>query len=163
MRKKDWGCIKLETEVVRPDVVHFLEKSPHLEASCRYDFQHVSLVINLPLHADLAAGSPQVHPGCCRSSTGWVHGEPRWNVYVPAQGCLQSYSRLFDSLQHCLAAVYLSLFPTGFVCTIRAAKRRSERAASPVLHWAATRGSEAKKRHDVIQKMLRFDWCNQKK
>lgn len=143
VRKEDWGCI---------DVVQFLEKSPHLEASCRYDCQHVSLVINLPLHPDLAAGSPQVHSGCCWGSMGWVHGEPRWNVYVPAQGCLQSYSRMFDSLQHRLATVYLSLFPTGFVCTIRAAERRSKRAAPLVLHQAATQGSEAKKQHDITQK-----------
>lgn len=52
-----------------------------------------------------------------------------WDVYVPAQGCLQSYTELFDSLQHHLASVYLSQFPIGFVCTIRAALRGSKRAA----------------------------------
>lgn len=88
--------------------------------------------------------SSKIQPGCCWSSKGWVQSEALWNVYVPALGCLQSYSELFDSSQHRLAAVYLSLFPTGFVCTIRPAERRSERAASPPLSQAATRASGAK-------------------
>lgn len=84
----------------------------------------------------------RIQPGCCWSSKGWMHREALQNVYVPALGCLQSCSWLFDSSQHRLAAVYLSQFPTDFVCTIRPAGRRSERAASP--RRAATRVSGAK-------------------
>lgn len=54
------------------------------------------------------------------------------DVYVPSQSCLQSYAELFDSLQHRLASVYLSQFPTGFLHIIRAARNRE--GNSSVLH-----------------------------
>lgn len=79
-----------------------------------------------------------------------------WDVYVPAQGCLQSYTELFDSLQHRLASVYLSQFPTGFVCTIRAAQRGSKRVI-PAFSIEQEHREVDQRQHNVIQKMLMFD------
>lgn len=42
-----------------------------------------------------------------------------WGVYVPAQGCLQSYVELFDSMQQRLGSVSLSQLPAAPLCTIR--------------------------------------------
>lgn len=96
-----------------------------LEAPYRYQFQYFCQVIKLspPPQSWLSCWLSLVHHGCLWSSRDWeCKGSACWDVYVPAQGCLQSYTALFDSLQHRLACVYLSQFPTGFVCKIRAAQ-----------------------------------------
>lgn len=105
-----------------------------MEAPYRYHFQYFRQVIKLspPPPSWPSCWLPLVHHGCPWSSRDReCKGSACWDVYVPAQGCIQSYTELFDSLQHRLASVYLSQFPTGFVCTIRAAQRGSKRAIPP--------------------------------
>lgn len=84
------------------------------------------------LHLAPAAGSLWSIMAACAAVRAECMARAFRDVYVPSQSCLQSYAELFDSLQHRLASVYLSQFPTGFLHIIRAA--RSEEGNSSVLH-----------------------------